>query len=78
MDLDDVVPEADHVTHQARVVEAPRSVVWEELHALKLRSLPVSLVLSGIRAVPVLLTGRWRGGLDRTFLDVVPIPVLSS
>ena len=74
MNLDDVVPAADHVTHQARVVEASRRVVWEELHQLKLRSLPVSLVLSGIRAVPVLLTGRWRGGLDSTFLHLVPIP----
>jgi hypothetical protein len=78
MKLDDVVPVADHMTHQARVVEAPRRAVWEELHALKLKSLPVSFVLGGIRAMPVLLTGRWRGGLDRTFLDVIPIPVLSS
>ena len=78
MNLDDVVPVADHVTHQARVIEAPRQIVWEELHRLKLRSLPVSLVLSAVRAVPVLLTGRWRGGLDQTFLDIVPIPVLSS
>jgi hypothetical protein len=78
MDLDDVVPAADHVTHQSRVIDAPRSVVWEELHQLKLRSLPVSLVLSTVRALPVLLAGRVRGGLDRPFLDVVPIPVLSS
>ena len=78
MNLDDVVPVADHITRQSRVIEAPRRVVWEELHRLKLRSLPVSLVLSAVRVVPVLLTGRWRGGLDRTFLDVVPIPVLSS
>ena len=78
MNLDDVVPVADHITRQSRVIEAPRRVVWEELHRLKLRSLPVSLVLSAVRATPVLLTGRWRGGLDRTFLDVVPIPVLSS
>lgn len=79
MNVEDVVPVADHVTHQARVIEAPRRVVWEELHRLKLRSMPVSFVLSGIRAMPVLLTGRWRrGGLDDTFLDLVPIPVLSS
>jgi hypothetical protein len=78
VNLDDVVPVADHITRQSRVIEAPRRVVWEELHRLKLRSLPVSLVLSAVRVVPVLLTGRWRGGLDRTFLDVVPIPVLSS
>jgi hypothetical protein len=78
VNVDDIVPVADHVTHQARVVEAPRRVVWEELHQLKLRSLPVSLVLSTVRAMPVLLAGRWRGGLDRTFLDMVPIPVLAS
>ena len=78
MQLDDLVPDPEHVTQQARVIDAPRSVVWEELHALRLRSLPVSLVLSAIRAMPVLLTGRWRGGIDRTFLDVVPIPLLSS
>ena len=79
MNLDDVVPAPEHVTHQARVIEAPRRVVWEELHQLKLRSMPVSFVLSAIRVMPVLLTGRWRsGGLDRTFLDVIPIPLLSS
>jgi hypothetical protein len=78
MDLDDVVPDAEHVTRQARVIEAPRSVVWEELHRLKLSSLPVSLVLGAVRALPVLLAGKGRGGLDRAFLDVVPIPQLSS
>jgi hypothetical protein len=78
VDLDDVVPVADHVTHQARVIEAPRTAVWEELHRLKLRSLPVALVLSAIRAMPVLPTGRWRGGIDRAFLDLVPIPMLAS
>ena len=80
MDLDDVVPEADHVTRQSRVIDAPPSVVWEELHRLQLSSLPVSLLLSAVRALPVLLSGRGRrrGGLDRTFLDVVPIPVLAS
>jgi hypothetical protein len=29
MDLDDVVPVADHVTSQSRVIDAPPSVVWE-------------------------------------------------
>src|SRR3712207_7855309 len=54
MDLDDVVPVADQVTRQARVIDAPASVVWEELHRLKLSSLPVSLLLSAVRALPVL------------------------
>jgi hypothetical protein len=79
MDLDDVVPDAEHVTRQARVIDAPPAVVWDELHRLKLVQLPVTLVLGGIRALPVLLAGKGHeGGLDRTFLDVVPVPVLSS
>jgi hypothetical protein len=78
MDLDDLVPMTDHVTRQSRWIAAPPSVVWEELHQARLTSLPVTLVLSGVRALPVLLTGKWRGRLDRTFLDVVPLPVLSS
>ena len=80
MDLDDVVPEADHGTRQSRVIDAPASVVWEELHRLQVTSLPVTLLLSGARALPVVLSGkgRRRGGLDRTFLDVVPIPQLAS
>lgn len=80
MDLDDVVPGADHVTRQSRVIDAPPAVVWEELHRLRLSSLPVTLLLSAVRALPVLLSGRGRrrGGLDRTFLDVVPIPELAS
>ena len=79
MDLDDVVPVADHVTRQSRVIDAPPSVVWEELHRLRLSSLPVTLLFSAVRALPVLLAGRGRRrGLDRTFLDVVPIPELAS
>jgi len=78
VELDDVVPVADHVTRQARVIDAPRTVVWEELHRLKLRSLPVTLVLGGVRALPLLLTGKHNRGVDRAFLDVIPIPVLSS
>ena len=78
MNLDDVVPLPEHVTRQSRVIEAPRRAVWEELHRLKLSALPVSLVLSAVRALPVLLAGKGRGGLARPFLDVVPIPKLSS
>ncbi len=78
MDLDDVVPDPGHVTRQARVIRAEPSVVWEELHRLRLRTLPVTLALGAARALPVLLAGRGCGGLERTFLDVVPVPVLSS
>src|SRR3712207_1455035 len=45
---------------------------------MKLTGLPLTLVLGGIRVLPLLLSGRWRGGVRRTFLDVVPIPLLSS
>jgi hypothetical protein len=78
MELDDVVPAPDHLTRQARVIDAPPAVVWEELHRVRLASLPVSLVLGGLRALPVLLAGKGSIGLDRTFLDVVPVPALSS
>jgi hypothetical protein len=78
VDLDDVVPEFDHVTRQARVIDAPRAVVWEELHRLKVRSLPVTIALGAVRALPVLLSGKGHGSLSRPFLDVIPIPVLSS
>lgn len=79
MDLDEVVPDPDHVTRQARVIDAAPEVVWQELHRLRLRALPVTLVLGGMRALPVLLAGKGHeGGLDRTFLDAVPVPELSS
>ncbi len=78
MRLDELVPVADHVTRQARVIDAPPSLVWEELHGLKLSGLPVTLALGALRALPVLLSGKGHGALDRRFLDVVPIPVLSS
>ena len=61
MDLDDVVPAADHVSRQERWIDAPPSVVWEELHQARLVTLPVTMVLGGIRALPGLLTGKWRG-----------------
>jgi hypothetical protein len=76
--LDDVVPDPEHVTRQARVVDAPASLVWEELHRLTLSSLPVTMVLGAVRALPVVLAGKSSGGLHRPFLDVVPIPVLAS
>src|SRR3954447_5472513 len=79
MELDDVVPEPQYVTRQARTIAAPPSVVWEELHRLKVTSLPVSLVFSAARFLPVLLAGKGRGAsAHRPFLELVPIPVLSS
>ena len=54
MDLDDVVPEADHATRQSRVIDAPASVVWEELHRLQVTSLPVTLLLNLVEMVIIL------------------------
>jgi hypothetical protein len=77
MDLDDVVPAPEHTTSQSRVIAAPPEVVWEELHRVTLSSLPISATLIGIRFLPALLLGS-RPSLDRAFLDVVPVPKLSS
>jgi hypothetical protein len=79
MQLDDVVRAPDHVTSQSRVIAAPPSVVWEELHKVTLSSLPLSSVLIGVRFLPALLMRRGRDlPLDRSFVDVLPIPELSS
>jgi hypothetical protein len=78
VDLDDLVPCPEHVTHRSRVIAAPASVVWEELEGLRPTSLPVTLVLAGIRFLSVLHTTRGRRRLtDRTFAELVPMPVLS-
>jgi hypothetical protein len=79
MDLDDVVPVADHVTRQVRWIKAPPDVVWDALHEVKLSGLPLTVVLSAARFVPVLLSGKGFGHLrDRPFLDVLPVPPLST
>lgn len=79
MDLDDVLPVTDHVTRQSRWINAAPAVVWEELHALKLTGLPLTVVLSAARFLPVLLSGKGLGHLhDRPFLDALPVPLLAS
>jgi hypothetical protein len=53
--------------------------VWAELHAVRLSGLPVTVVLSAARFLPVLLSGHGLGQLrDRPFLDALPVPLLSS
>jgi hypothetical protein len=79
MDLDDVLPVTDHVTRQSRWINAPQDVVWEALHEIRLSGLPVTVVLSAVRFLPVVLSGRGLGHVhDRPFLDVLPVPLLSS
>ena len=79
MDLQELLPEPDHVTRQARWICAPPDVVWDALHEVRLSCLPVTLLLGAVRFLPVLLTGGWRGHLhDRPFLDALPVPPLSS
>jgi hypothetical protein len=78
MDLDDVVPMPEHVTSQSRLVAAPPEVVWEELRTVALSSLPLSALLIGVRFLPALLRRPARRlPLDRSFVDVLPIPLLS-
>jgi hypothetical protein len=79
MDLEELLPHPDHVTRQGRWIAAPPSVVWDALHEVKLTGLPVTVVLSAARFLPVLLAGKGFGHLhDRPFLDVLPVPLLSS
>lgn len=77
--LDDVVPRPDHVTRQARWIGADPGTVWEALHAVRLSGLPVTLLLSAARFLPVLLAGRGLGQLhDRPFLEALPVPRLAE
>lgn len=79
MDLDDVLPRPEHVTRQVRWIPAPPEAVWHALHQVRLSRLPVTLVLSGARFLPVVLSGGGRGRLhDRPFLDALPVPLLAS
>jgi hypothetical protein len=79
VDLDDLLPTADQVTRQATHIAAPPDAVWHEMVTAQLCSLPLTLLLAGARALPVVLTGKAdRAVLRRPFLDLVPIPRLST
>ncbi len=79
MELDDVVPLVDHVTRQSRWIKAPPDAVWTALHEVTMSGLPLTVVLSAARFLPVLLSGKGFGHLhDRPFLDVLPVPLLAS
>ena len=79
MDLDDVLPVTDHVTRQSRWINASPDAVWTALHEVRLTGLPLTVVLSAVRFLPVVLSGKGFGHLhDRPFLDVLPVPLLAS
>jgi hypothetical protein len=79
MDLDDVLPNAHWVTRQCRWINAAPETVWTALHETKLSGLPLTVVLSAARFLPVLLSGNGFGQLhDRPFLDALPVPLLAS
>ena len=79
MELDDVLPNSHYVTRQARWIDAPPEVVWKALHEVKLSGLPVTVVLSAARFLPVLLSGQGLKQVhDRPFIDALPVPLLSS
>lgn len=79
MDLDDLIPDPDHVTRQSRWIAAPPDVVWNALHEVRLSGLPLTVLLGAARLLPVLLTGGgWAQLHDRPFLDTLPVPELSA
>jgi hypothetical protein len=79
VDAEDVLPNAHFVTRQSRWIDAPPDIVWDQLHAMKLTGLPVTMALGAVRFLPVLLSGKSVGHLhDRSFLDALPVPLLAS
>ena len=64
---------------QSRDVDAPLTVVWNELHRVTMSALPLGRALEEVRLLPARLAGRKHRPLaGRTFLDVTPIPVIFS
>ena len=79
MNLDEVLPNPHYRMCHSRIVGAPRTLVWDELHRVTMAALPLGRGLEGVRLLPARLAGRKPQPLaGRTFLDVTPIPVLFS
>lgn len=75
--LDDILPDHRYRIAASIVIPAPQERIWEELLALPLRALPMSLALTRIRHLPAVLTGKEPAATsDTTFLDSTPIPVV--
>lgn len=79
MNLDDVVPNPQYRMCHSRIVRAPLTVVWDELHRVPMSALPLGYALEGVRLLPARLSGRKLPRLaGLTFLNVTPIPILFS
>jgi hypothetical protein len=79
MTLDEVVPHPQYRMTHSRTISAPPAAVWDELCRVTMSALPVGQALEGVRLLPARLAGRRHQPLaGRTFLDVMPIPVLFS
>jgi hypothetical protein len=76
MNLDDVIPNPQYRICHSRLVGAPPSAVWDELHGVTTSALPVGRALEAMRLLPAQLSGRKHRPLAaRSFLDVTPISV---
>jgi hypothetical protein len=72
-------PESAVSDRHSRVVGAPPSVVWDELHRVTMSALPLGRALEAVRLLPARLAGRRHQPLaGRSFLHVTPIPVVFS
>ena len=79
MNLEDVVPDPDHRMRHARTAAAPVTAVWDQLHLVTMRGLPLGYALEALRLLPGRLAGRRPRTLaGHTFLEITPIPVLHS
>ena len=79
MTLDEVVPRPQFAITQSRLVKAPIDQVWDQLLRTTMSELPVSWLLTQIRALPSWLTGHRSKPLGpQTFLEKTPIPVIFS
>jgi len=74
---DRLLPDPTYRITSRATIDAPRALVWNELVALPMSSLPLGFALTLLRHLPAVLAGteqRVRG--SDTFLDATPIPVL--
>jgi len=70
--LDRLMPAADHRESHSIRVAAPPDRVWDALHRVTFRDVPLARVLMGLRDLPARLRGRGGGllPLDEPLLDV--------